>query len=40
VAPVGTGADQLDRTSFRLWVEDTVSGERTYNDTVFNGRPR
>jgi len=40
IAPVGTGADQLDRTSFRLWVEDTVSGERAYNDTVFNGRPR
>lgn len=39
-APAGSGADTLDRTAFRLWVEDTVTSERTYNDTVFNGRAK
>ncbi|MEM8958150.1 MAG: cytochrome c oxidase accessory protein CcoG [Pseudomonadota bacterium] len=29
-------ADRM--TDVRLWVEDTVSGERVYKDTVFNGR--
>lgn len=26
------------RTDLRLWVEDQVSGERAYNNTVFNGK--
>ncbi len=39
-APVGSGADKLDRTGFRLWVEDLISDERTYDDTVFNGSAR
>ncbi len=40
VAPVRSGADTVDRTELRLWVEDTVNGERSYNDTVFNGREK
>ncbi len=36
-APDGSEAAVTDRTKFRLWVEDLQSGERTYNDTVFNG---
>lgn len=26
-----------ERTPFRFWVEDLVSGERAYDDTIFNG---
>ncbi|PHQ98039.1 MAG: cytochrome c oxidase accessory protein CcoG [Marinosulfonomonas sp.] len=40
VAPVRSGADTVDRTDLRLWVEDTINGERSYNDTVFNGREK
>jgi cytochrome c oxidase accessory protein FixG len=39
-APQGSGADTLDRTSLRLWVEDAVSTERAFNDTVFNGKTK
>ena len=38
VAPRGSGADREDRTELRLWAEDVVTGEKAYNDTVFNGR--
>ncbi|MGB0960378.1 MAG: cytochrome c oxidase accessory protein CcoG [Halocynthiibacter sp.] len=40
VAPKGTEAAKLDRSNIRIWVKDGVSGERTYKDTVFNGRGR
>ncbi len=40
IAPVHSGADSLDRTDLRLWVEDIVNGERSFNDTVFNGREK
>ena len=40
IAPAGSGADRLDRTNFRLWVEDLESTERSFNDTVFNGNER
>jgi cytochrome c oxidase accessory protein FixG len=32
-------AATVDRTELRLWVEDVISGERAYKDTIFNGRP-
>ena len=38
-AAAGSDAAGADRTEFRLWVEDEVSDERSYNDTVFNGNP-
>jgi hypothetical protein len=31
-------AANRDRTEFRFWVEDQLSGDRTFGDTVFNGR--
>ncbi|MCR8724213.1 cytochrome c oxidase accessory protein CcoG [Frigidibacter sp. ROC022] len=37
-APAGSEAATSDRTSFRFWVEDLDSGERAYDDTIFNGR--
>jgi len=33
-------AASADRTEFRFWVEDELSGIRSYQDTVFNGRER
>ena len=33
-------ATRADRTDFRFWVEDELSGIRTYQDTIFNGRER
>ncbi|TBX28620.1 cytochrome c oxidase accessory protein CcoG [Nioella sediminis] len=38
LARPGDPAASLDRTDFRLWVEDQSSGTRTFEDTVFNGR--
>ena len=38
VAPPKSDAARAERTDVRLWVEETTSGERTYTDTVFNGR--
>ena len=38
VAPPGTDAAEHERTEFRFWVEDLDSGDRAYNDSVFNGR--
>lgn len=37
VAPAGSEVAHTDRTNVRLWVEDTVSGERTSKVAVFNG---
>ncbi|MEE9387048.1 MAG: cytochrome c oxidase accessory protein CcoG [Paracoccaceae bacterium] len=37
IAPNGSGADARSRTDLRLWVQDVVSTERSYRDTVFNG---
>ena len=39
-APAGSPAADRDRTNFRLWVEDLVSQERTFTDTVFNGNAK
>ncbi len=38
VAPAGTAPATDDRTEIRFWVEDRLSGERAYKDSVFNGR--
>jgi polyferredoxin len=31
-------AASADRTAFRFWVDDTISGERAHVDTIFNGK--
>jgi cytochrome c oxidase accessory protein FixG len=38
VAPPNAPASNRERTEVRLWVEDTSTGDRAYEDTVFNGR--
>ncbi|MEI4232609.1 cytochrome c oxidase accessory protein CcoG [Roseovarius sp. D22-M7] len=38
IAPAGSEPAQSDRTEVRLWIEDTQNGERSYKDTVFNGK--
>ncbi len=38
VAPKDSNPATADLTPIRLWVEDLVSGERTYKDTTFYGR--
>ena len=38
LAAPGSAAAQAARTDLRLWVEDLESGDRTYQDTLFNGR--
>ncbi len=38
VAQPGTDAAATDRTEIRIWVEETVSGERAARDTIFNGQ--
>ncbi|WP_323766680.1 cytochrome c oxidase accessory protein CcoG [Marinovum sp.] len=38
IAPAGSAAAGQARTAIRLWVEDTESGERSFEDTVFNGK--
>ena len=37
IAPPNSGPATSERTEARFWVEDLVSGERVYNDTVFIG---
>ncbi len=37
-APAGSKAAQSERTDIRLWVEDTINGERAHKDTIFNGK--
>jgi polyferredoxin len=36
-APPGSNAAAGDRTEFRFWVEDIISGERAHNDATFAG---
>ncbi|PZX10906.1 cytochrome c oxidase accessory protein FixG [Palleronia aestuarii] len=38
VATPEAAAASRGRTEVRLWVEDSVSGERSFEDTIFNGR--
>jgi len=38
IAPQGSFPAISDRTDVRLWVEDISNGDRTYKDTVFNGK--
>ncbi len=38
IAPADSGPAQADRTDLRFWVEDTLSGERVYEDSLFNGK--
>ncbi|MEL7011765.1 MAG: cytochrome c oxidase accessory protein CcoG [Pseudomonadota bacterium] len=38
IAPAGSGPADADRTSLRFWVEDVLSGERVYQDSLFNGK--
>ena len=37
-APPGSAPAVSERTEFRLWVVDAINGERTHEDTHFNGR--
>ncbi|PWE32356.1 cytochrome c oxidase accessory protein CcoG [Maritimibacter sp. 55A14] len=39
-APPNTSIAKAERTGIRLWVVDALNGERTYQDTHFNGRPQ
>ncbi|NNL72365.1 MAG: 4Fe-4S binding protein [Silicimonas sp.] len=36
-APSGSAPAENERTDVRIWIEDMVSGERAFNNTVFNG---
>lgn len=38
IAPRTSDPAASERTEFRFWVEDLSTGERAYNDSVFNGR--
>ncbi|MGB7317012.1 MAG: cytochrome c oxidase accessory protein CcoG [Planktotalea sp.] len=38
VAPAGSAPANAERTTFRIWIEDTSNGERAYKDTIFNGK--
>ncbi|MEM8774106.1 MAG: cytochrome c oxidase accessory protein CcoG [Pseudomonadota bacterium] len=38
VAPKKSEPARAKRTELRFWVEDNVSGERTYQDSLFNGK--
>jgi len=38
IAPKGSEAATLDRSDLRIWIKDGVTGDRTFKDTVFNGR--
>ena len=38
IAPPQDPAAIGQRSDLRFWVEDTVSGERAYGDTIFNGK--
>jgi cytochrome c oxidase accessory protein FixG len=37
-APRDAPAASADRTALRFWVEDAITGERAFTDTIFNGR--
>ena len=38
IAPPSSDPANSERTEIRLWVEDLITGERAYEDTLFNGR--
>jgi len=38
MAPSSADAARQDTTDIRFWIEDLVSGERAYQDSIFNGR--
>jgi cytochrome c oxidase accessory protein FixG len=38
LAPATSDAAENATTPVRIWIEDVISGERAYKDTVFNGR--
>lgn len=38
IAPAKAPAAEEAVTPIRIWIEDLISGERAYKDTVFNGR--
>ncbi|SFN91997.1 cytochrome c oxidase accessory protein FixG [Roseovarius lutimaris] len=38
VAAPDAEAAKVERSEVRLWIEDTLNGDRAYKDTVFNGR--
>jgi len=40
VAKKGSTVANAELTPIRIWIEDTVTGDRTYRDTAFNGKGR
>ena len=38
IAPPSSDPAGAERTEIRFWVEDAISGERTHQDSIFNGR--
>ena len=38
MAPPTSAAAEDRLTDIEIWVEDTVSGERVFKETVFNGK--
>ncbi|MEL7256098.1 MAG: cytochrome c oxidase accessory protein CcoG [Pseudomonadota bacterium] len=38
IAPAGSAPATSDRSELRFWIEDMVSGERAYKDSLFNGK--
>ncbi|MEO0370091.1 MAG: cytochrome c oxidase accessory protein CcoG [Pseudomonadota bacterium] len=38
IAPAGSAPAEADRTDLRFWVQDMVSGERVFEDSLFNGK--
>lgn len=38
IAPKGSDISQSEVSDIRVWVEDVISGDKAYKDTVFNGK--
>lgn len=38
IAPPGSDAAESERVDVRIWIEDLISGDRAYKDTIFNGK--
>ncbi len=38
IAPGASEPANAERTEFRFWVQDLTNGDRTHNDTIFNGK--
>ncbi|MEO9826842.1 MAG: cytochrome c oxidase accessory protein CcoG [Paracoccaceae bacterium] len=38
IATPSSAPAKTERTDIRFWIEDLVSGERTYQDSIFNGK--